>query len=141
MNRASAASRCAGLSTVTAVAVGTPAAAITSLAKLFEPSIRAAAALGPEAGDARGAHGVGGAGDQRHLGPDDDQIGAPAEGQLGDRGRLRDVDPALLGERAGAGVARRAAQRGHFGILRQGEDDGVFTSSGADDQDAHGGPA
>ncbi len=47
-NRARAASRCAGLSTTSLRAVGTPAAFITSLANALDPSIRAAAALGPK---------------------------------------------------------------------------------------------
>src|SRR5579875_1775049 len=47
-NRASAASKCAGLSTISLAAVRTPAAAITSLANAFEPSIRAASSEGPK---------------------------------------------------------------------------------------------
>ena len=46
--RSRAASRCAGLSTISLAAVRTPAAAMTSLAKDFEPSIRAASLVGPK---------------------------------------------------------------------------------------------
>ena len=47
-NPSSAAAASAGVEQVRGRAVGTPAAAITSLANAFEPSIRAAAALGPK---------------------------------------------------------------------------------------------
>ncbi|CPZ99662.1 Uncharacterised protein [Mycobacteroides abscessus] len=47
-NRSRAASRCAGLSTISLRAVRTPAAVITSLANALEPSMRAAAAEGPK---------------------------------------------------------------------------------------------
>src|SRR5690349_22811885 len=47
-NRSSAAAASPGVEQVRHAAVGTPAAAITSLANAFEPSIRAAAALGPK---------------------------------------------------------------------------------------------
>ena len=47
-NRSSAASRWAGLSTISLVAVRTPAAVITSLANDFEPSMRAASFVGPK---------------------------------------------------------------------------------------------
>src|ERR1700721_636418 len=47
-NRSRAASKHAGLSTISLEAVRTPAAAITSLAKALDPSISAAALLGPK---------------------------------------------------------------------------------------------
>src|SRR5271163_567434 len=47
-NRSSAASKYAGLSTISLEAVRTPAAPITSLAKALDPSISAAALLGPK---------------------------------------------------------------------------------------------
>ena len=43
-----------------------------------------------------------------------------------------------LADRGGARVAGGAGQRGDGGDLRQSEDDSVLTSTGADDQDAHG---
>ena len=55
---------------------GTPAAAITSLANALEPSSCAAAPDGPKHRDAARRHGVGDPGDQRRLGPDDDQVDA-----------------------------------------------------------------
>ena len=142
MKPASSASRWAGLSTVTAAAVGTPAAAMTSLAKALEPSIRAAAGGRPEADDPGGPHGVGDPGDQRHLGPDHDEVGLPAPSpRPATACGSTQVEPVLLGDRGGAGVAGGAGQRGDGGVLRQGEDMSVLTSTGADDQDAHGQPA
>ena len=61
-----------------AAAVGTPAAAITSLANALEPSSCGGLPGRAEAGDARGADGVGDPRDQRRLGPDDDEVGARA---------------------------------------------------------------
>ena len=80
-------------------AVGTPAAAITSLAKALEPSSCAASLRGAEAGDARLAHGVGDPGDQRRLRADDDQVGAQLDGQRGDAVAVEQVD---------GGAARRS---------------------------------
>ena len=95
----------------------------------------------PEAGDPGGPHGVGDPGDQRHLGPDHDEVGLPALRPVGDGLRVAQVEPVLLGDGRGTGVAGSAGQRGDGGVLRQGEDEGVLTGTGADDQDAHGQPA
>ena len=67
-----------GRAQASARAVGTPAAAITSLANSLEPSSRAAAADGPKQSMPRCADRVGGPGDQRRLGADDDQVGRAA---------------------------------------------------------------
>ena len=92
-----------------------------------------------EAGDSGGAHGVGDPGDQRHLGPDDDEIGPPAGGPAAAvAAASRTSSPSCSATAGGAGVARRAGQRGDRGVLRQGEDEGVLTGTGADDEDAHG---
>jgi hypothetical protein len=91
-----------------------------------------------EAGDAGPADRVGHAQHQRYLGPDHHQVGPPVHGQRGDRGRVEQVDPALLGRAGRAGVARRAGQGRDLGIGGQGEDDGVLTGTGADHEDAHG---
>ena len=60
---------------VYARAVGTPAAVITSLANVFEPSSWAASRGRAEHGDALGAYRVGDPGDQRRLRPDHHQVG------------------------------------------------------------------
>ena len=66
----SAVSSSAGPPTGQERAVGTPAAAMTCLAKDLLPSSCAASRRRPEAGDPGVADGVGRAGDQRHLGSD-----------------------------------------------------------------------
>jgi hypothetical protein len=91
-----------------------------------------------EAGDPRGAHGVGRAGHERRLRADHDEVGPPVERECGHRGRFGHVHAALLGDRRGARVARRAGQRRDAGVLRESEDDGVLPSTGPHDQDAHG---
>ena len=114
---------------------------MTSLAKVLEPSIRAASALGPKqvipaartASATPATSGTSGPITTRSA----SQAFAPARDGL----RVAHVQPVLLGDRGGARVAGGAGQRGDGGVLRQGEDDGVLTSTGADDQDAHGRPA
>ena len=104
-------------------AVGTPAAAITSLANALDPSSRAAAPEGPKHRDAGRAHRVGDAGDQRRLGPDDDQVDAERGRQRGHRAAVERVDvvqrrdaamPGLPGAActsvtAGSGASARAS--------------------------------
>ena len=114
---------------------------MTSLAKALEPSIRAAAAVGPKPAMPAARTRVGDPGDQRDLGPDHHQVGLPGLRPGRDGLRVEHVQPVLLGDRGGARVAGGAGQRGDGGVLRQGEDDGVLTSTGADDQDAHGRPS
>ena len=60
---------------------------------------------GPEADDAGGAHRVGHPEHQRHLGADDDQVGAHLACQSDDSLAGGDVDVMLLGQPGGAGVA------------------------------------
>ena len=80
-------------------AVGTPAAAMTSLANALEPSSRAASADGPKHGDPAARHGVGDARDQRRLGPDHDEPDAELAGQGGDGGAVHRVDVVQRGDR------------------------------------------
>ena len=117
-------------STTAWAAVGTPAAAITSLAKAFEPSSRAAAADGPKHGDAgRGAR-VGQAGHERRLGADHDEVHA-----LGDSLRREVVaadDPRLARD---ARVAGRAQQLRGLRRARERAHDRVLAPAAADDED------
>ena len=118
-------------------AVGTPDAAMISLAKALEPSSRDAAAAGPEAGDAGLGQRVGEAVDERRLGPDDhevhrlvarsrDQPVEVVDAEL-ERARIpRDAGVARRGQEVGRG--RRAPQRPH---------DGVLAPARADDEDPH----
>ena len=113
-------------------AVGTPAAAITSLANALEPSSWRPRRRA-EAGDARGPDRVGHPGDQRRLGPDHHQVGAepPRPGSHPRRpaGRPR----ASVGDRADARVARGGVDGGHPGsAARRGP--GRARAPGADDE-------
>jgi hypothetical protein len=90
-----------------------------------------------ETRDAGGPYGVGDPRDERHLGTDDDEVGPPRPRATRDGLRVAHVQPVLLGDGGDTGVAGDAGQRRHIGVLRQGEDDGVLSGTGADDQDAH----
>ena len=127
------------MSTISDAAVRTPAAAITSLANPFEPSMRAAAALGPKQAMPGVPHRVGDARDERDLGPDDDEVGRPVLGERGDGGRVPDVDAALFGHGGRARVAGGAGERRDAGVLREREDDRMLTSTGTHHEDAHDG--
>ena len=91
----------------------------------------------PEAGDPRAPHGVGDAEHQRHLGPDDHQVGADALGELGDGVAGGDVDVVLVGDDRGAGVAGRDGQLLDLGVSAQRQQQRMFTGTGSDHQDAH----
>ena len=115
-----------------------PAAAMTSFAKALLPSSRAAAADGPKqampaARTASATPATSGA-----SGPTTTRSAATLAGQLrdGSAGRCA-VDATLLGDRGGAGVARRAHQRGHRRVGGKREAERVLAGSGAEDEDAH----
>ena len=126
------------MSTISLVAVRTPAAAITSFANDFEPSMRAASLRRPEARDARGPHGVGDAEHQRHLGADDHQVGADAPGERDDGLAGRDVDVVLVGDGGGARIAGGDGQALDLGVTAQRQQQRMFTGTGSDHEDAHG---
>ena len=89
-SRAAAAS--SGVAQTRDRAVGTPAAAITSLLKAFEPSSCAAAPDGPKTAIARGPDGVGDPGHERRLGADDHQVDAERRRQGRHRLTVHRVD-------------------------------------------------
>ena len=116
-----------------------PRPSSTSFANAFEPSIRAAAALGPEDRDPRVAKPVGDARDERRLRPDHDEVG----GQL-----ARQVEQALavvgphgmaLGERGDAGIAGRRVQRRERRAARQLPRERVLARARPDQQHPHAG--
>lgn len=93
--------------------------------------------------DAAGAQRVGDTGDERGLGPDDDQVDVVLERVLRDEGAVRRVERHRLDVGGDAGVARRgrddvtATFRGR-GVLRQeGRDDRVLAGTGTEDEDSH----
>ncbi len=97
-------------------AVGTPAAAITSFANVFEPSIAAAPREGPNTEMPTERESVRETGDERHLGPDDDEVDlrAPARGRAPPRYRRRGQGdtaraPRCRGSRAQRGAPSAAA--------------------------------
>ena len=137
-NASSAAAASSAVVHTRASAVGTPAAAITSLAKALEPSSRAAAARRAEAGDARGADGVGDPGDQRRLGTDHDQVGADPRGQVGDRRAVHRVDGVQGGDGGDARVARGGVHLGDVGVAGERERQRVLAAAAPDDQDPAG---
>ncbi len=99
--------------------VGTPAAAITSLANAFDPSSRAAAAVGPKTGDAASGHRVGDAGDQWRLWPDDDQSHAEPLREGGDGLTVHRVDLVQGRDSGHPGVAGRRVHLVDSGIRGQ----------------------
>ena len=118
-------------------AVGTPAARMTSFAKLFEPSICAAAALGPKTGDSTAPKLVGDARDKRRLGADHDEVGA-------ERPREREQALAVLGanrvtraEPGDAGVPGRRVELLDGRALRELPGQRMLPPTGADDEDSH----
>ncbi len=90
-----------------------------------------------ETRDPGGAHRVRDAEHQRHLGPDDHQVGGGVGGQLGDGLARGDIDGMGLRDRRGAGIARRCDQTVDVGIAPQRHQQSMFTGTGADHQDAH----
>ena len=130
------ATACVGVCAGVRAAVGTPAAAMTSLAKDLEPSICARLGDGPNTGDARGADRIRDARDQRGLGTDDDEVEARASAataagssgstssRLGDAGRC----PRCPGRTTSAVTAGSRDRARHEGVL---------TGTGADDEDLH----
>ena len=98
---------------------------MTSFANAFEPSSRAAAALGPKQATPAAAQVVGEPGDERRLGPDHDEVHA---GELA-------LAATIVGVARDAGVARRGE---HLRALRRAHErphDRVLAAAGADDED------
>ena len=93
-------------------AVGTPAAAMISLANTFEPSSRAASRVGPKAAMPASLERVDEPGDQRRLGADDDEVDRLVARQRDEARDVvgRDVEQPRVG--GDARVAGRAEQLG-----------------------------
>lgn len=83
------------------------------------------------------AYGVGHAEHQRHLGADHDQVGGHLAGQGDDALTRGDVDVMLLGQSSGSGIARSDEKSRYLWISTQRQQQGMFTGTGADHQDAH----
>src|SRR5215472_9344480 len=113
-NSSSARATSASVSQVRAMAVGMPAAVMTSLANDFDPSIMAARRLGPK--QLSPAQRVAQPGDKWCLRADDDQPGSERAGQAGHRADVGQIGGVEFGEGGDAGVARRRVQAGHVGV-------------------------
>ena len=101
--------------------------------------LRPPRADGPKHGDARGAHGVGDAGDERRLGADDDQARPPSSvASAATAAPSRASTGCSSATSRDAGVAGRAVQRGDVGVEGQRAAQGVFAGAAADDEDLHG---
>ena len=110
---------------------------MTSLANALEPSSSAASRTA-RSSDPALAHGVGDAGDERRLGPDDDQVGAERGGQVGDRRAVQRVDVVQGGEPPRMpGLPGAACTSVTAGIAGEGERERVLAAAGADDEGLH----
>ena len=120
-----------------AIAVGTSAAAITSLAKAFEPSRTAASLDGPKqampaARTASATPATSGA-----SGPTTTRSTPSSRGEPGDRRAVQRVDVVQGGDPRDARVARGGVHLGDLGVARQGQGEGVLTPAVADDEHLH----
>ena len=91
-----------------------------------------------EAGDPGVPDGVGGAGDQRHLGPDDDEVRRQATASAAIASGSATSTGERLGDGAGAGVAGGAGERAHRGVGGERHAQGVLPGTGTDHDHAHG---
>ena len=114
---------------------------MTSFAKVLEPSIRAAAAPGPKQAIPAARTASATPATNGTSGPITTRSARQVRASRTTASGSSHVEPVLLGDGRGAGVAGGARQRRDPGVLRQGQDDGVLTGTGTDDQDAHGRPA
>ena len=133
----SAAATSSGVEQTTDAPVATPAAAMTSLANALDPSRAAAAFDGPKQAMPWARTSVGGAGHQRTLGADHDQVDREVAGQLGDRHRIGHVQRHRVDLGRDARVAR---SREHLGDRRVGQQrvhQGVLPGAPAHDEDPH----
>ena len=120
-------------------AAGTPAAAMTSFANAFEPSIRAAAALGPKTRKPNRRRASARPSTSGSSGPDDDEIhlerARQAEQPLG----VVRANRMALGEVGDARIPRRGVQRRQRRRLRELPDERMLATARPDDEDAHPG--
>ena len=132
----SAAATSSAVSHTRAAAVGTPAAAITSLAKALLPSSCAACPGRAEAGDPGVADGVGHAGHQRGLRAHHHQVDPELGGQGGDRLRVVGSHRVVGAHLRGPRVARGGVHLDHRRVPGEGQGERVLAAAGADDEDA-----
>ena len=126
-----------GRATGSVRAVGTPAASITSFAKDFEPSIRAAAALGPKTAMPRWRSSSARPGDQGRLGADDDEVDPELAGERDERGVVVRAHGMAVGERGDSRVAGSGMQLVEVAAAGERPGERVLATSRPDDERPH----
>ena len=119
------------------LAAGMPAAAITSLAKVFDPSIRAAPDSRPEHGDPGVAKLIGDPGDERRLGPDHDQVGGDRARNAEEPVAVVDANGMAVTEGRNPGVAGRRVQLRQRRARRDAPRKRMLAGSRADEKHLH----
>ena len=123
----------AGVSHTANSAVGTIAASITDLAKVFDPSSCAAAPARPERGDAGVLQAVDEAADQRRLRPHHDQVGGQRARQLGQALVVADGHIVQRGDVPDPGVPGRGVQLAQQRRARQPPRECVLAPAGSNE--------
>ena len=118
-----------------AMAVGTPASAMTCLANALDPS-RAAASGRAEAVDPGRPHGVSDPGDQRCLGADHDQVHAEGAGQANDVIRIDGVHGVVGAHLGRARVPGGDVQGAHSRVSGQRQGQGVLAPARSDHEES-----
>jgi hypothetical protein len=95
----------------------------------------------PEASQATFPHRIRSSLDQWQFRSDDDQVHREMLRQVGDRGRVGDIDGLRRAVRRNPRVAGRADDVGDRGVGPQALDQGVLACTGPDDQDLHRRPS
>ena len=131
-NASSAASTSSDVSHTWAIAVGMPAAAMTSFANAFEPSIGRRLATGSEArrSPCRARHPR--RRPPRGLRADHDEVDAELTRKVSHRGTVEDVCVVQRGERGDPGVAGDRVQLGHVRVAGEGPDERVLAPTTAE---------
>ena len=126
-----------GRATESVSAVGTPAARSTSFANAFDPSICAAAALGPKTVIPFRRSPSAMPADERAFGADHDEVGVERHGQAEQAVGVVGAHRVAASERRDPGVARRGVELGQGGALLEAPRERVLASTGADDHHLH----
>ena len=116
---------------------GTPAARMTSLAKLFDPSICAAAALGPNTATPPRRSWSATPADERCLGADDDEVGVNRPRELEQALAVLGPGRVALPDPGDARVPRSGVDLLHRRALRELPGKRVLPPAGADDENSH----
>ena len=92
---------------------------------------------GAEDRERRLPQGVGDPGDQRSLGPDDDEVDVESLGQRGHGGGIVRIDRLGVGDLRDPGIAGSGDDGVDLGVAGESKDEGVFTGARTDDKNLH----